>query len=123
MTQIAEFTREVAMNNSTLVVDGQIAGDLAVARRESNGKGIIDGKHHSEYLGEVQRLVEARRKDEAVALLIRVAAAADMESRCNSGLVLDPTGYTALLFLLWDMNRERDAATVMATFSQKNMAA
>ena len=111
------------MNSSTLVVDGQIADDLAVARLESNANGSIDGKHHSEYLDAVQSLVEQGLKDEAVELLIRVSAAADTESRCNRGLVLDPTGYTALLFLLWDMNRELDAATVMSTFSQKNVAA
>lgn len=111
------------MNGSTLVVDGQIADDLAVARRESNANGTIDGKHHSEYLDEVQKLVEGGLKDEAVKLLIRVTAAADMESRCNRGRVEDPTGYTALLFLLWDMHREQDAATVMATFSPKHMAA
>ncbi len=111
------------MNSSTLVVDGHIADDLAVARLESNANGVIDGKHHSQYLDEVQSLVEQGLKDEAVELLIRVSAAADAESRCNRGLVLDPTGYTALLFLLWDMNRELDAATVMSTFSQKNVAA
>ena len=111
------------MSSSSLVVDGQIADDLAAARRESRANGTIDGKHHSEYLDQVQNLVEGGLKDEAVELLIRVTAAADMESRCNRGLVQDPTGYTALLFLLWDTHREQDAATVMATFSQKHVAA
>lgn len=111
------------MGSSSLVVDGYIGDDLREARRQANWDGTIEGWHYSRYLTDVQDFVEQQRKDDAVRLLVRIAVAAESESRGNRGLTLDPTGYTALLFLLWDMGRERDAAVVMASFSSQPLAA
>lgn len=99
-------------------------GDLiSNAHQGVTRTGYIDGRHHTDRLSEAVEMIKVHRKEEAVELLVRVVAAAEAEQNYTRSPQPDPTGFTVLVLLLWDMGRDEDAEAVQARFSRAPLAA
>ena len=104
--------------------DTRTIGDLiSNAHREVSQTGYIDGRHHTDRLSEAVAMIKDHRKEQAVELLVRVVAAAEAEQTYTRSPHPDPTGFTVLVLLLWDMGRDEDAEAVQARFSRAPLAA
>lgn len=102
----------------------RIIGDLiSNAHREVSQTGYIDGRHHTNRLSEAVELIKQHEKEQAVELLVRVVAAAEAEQTYTRSPHPDPTGFTVLVLLLWDMGRDEEAEAVQARFTRAPLAA
>ena len=99
-------------------------GDLiSKAHYDVTRTGFIDGQHHTECLSEAVDMIKHHDKERAVELLVRIVAAAEAEQTYTRAPHPDPTGFTVLVLLLWDMGRDEDAEAVQARFTRTPLAA
>ena len=96
---------------------------ISAARRDASPTGFIDGNHHSDHLSQAVEMIERQEKEQAVEVLVRVVAAAEAEQIHTGAPHPDPTGFTVLVLLLWDMGLDEDAEAVQTRFTRAPLAA
>jgi len=119
--KVASVKSKAKSVNKNRPIDSEL-NELLEREKRIKSAGIIDGRHYTEYIGEIKQLKREKRHNEAIKLLGRLVGAVEKEARVADWGVA-PRYYEELAIIYRKEKRYSDEVDILERYRKQQRAA